>query len=43
MTPIVVYKFANCYHIKDNRGRLTLARSLGKAFILAEVWEYTGR
>jgi hypothetical protein len=39
MTPIVVYKSANCYYIKDGGDRLAVARSLGKAFILAEVWE----
>ncbi len=43
MTPIVVYKSANGYFTEDGSGRLAVARSLGKAFILAEVWECSGR
>jgi hypothetical protein len=43
MTPIVVYKSANGYFTKDGRSRLTVARSLGKAFILAEIWECSGK
>ena len=43
MTPIVVYKSGNRYYAKDDSNRLTVARALGKAFILAEVWECPDR
>jgi hypothetical protein len=43
MTPIVVYKSGKSYYIKDGSSRLAVARALGKAYILAEVWERPGR
>jgi hypothetical protein len=43
MTPIVVYKSGNGYCVADGSSRLEVARHMGKAFILAEVWEYACR
>lgn len=39
MTPIVVYKSGNRYYSADESGHLAAARDMGKAYILAEVWE----
>ena len=39
MTPITAYKSGNRYVVADYGSRLAVARYLGQAFILAEVWE----
>jgi hypothetical protein len=43
MTPIMVYKSGKRYFVKEGSSRLAVARALGKAYILAEVWERPGR
>ncbi len=39
MTPVTTYKFGDRYIIADGDNSLAAARSLGQAYILAEVWE----
>ncbi|HNT76044.1 MAG TPA: hypothetical protein PKH77_13600 [Anaerolineae bacterium] len=39
MTPIAVYQSGNQYLVTDGGQRLAVARYLGQAYILAEVWE----
>jgi hypothetical protein len=39
VAPIVVYKSGRCYTAADGSSRLAIAASMGRAFILAEVWE----
>jgi hypothetical protein len=39
--PIQVYKIEDVYYEEDGHHRTSVARSLGMAFISAEVWEYT--
>jgi len=43
MTPFVAYKSGNRYYVADGNGRLAAARYMGKAYILAEVWEWPCR
>lgn len=39
MTPIAVVKSGSRYIAANGDGRLAVARALGRAFVLAEVWE----
>ncbi len=39
MTPIAVVKSGGRYIAANGDGRLAVARALGRAFVLAEVWE----
>ncbi len=39
-TPIVVHKVGDGYYVEDGHHRVSVARSLGRAFIQAKVWEY---
>ncbi len=38
--PIRVYRVSSQYFVEDGHHRVSVARSLGMAFIQAEVWEY---
>ncbi|HET9911080.1 MAG TPA: ParB/RepB/Spo0J family partition protein [Anaerolineales bacterium] len=40
--PIVVHKIGEQYYVEDGHHRVSVARSLGMAFIEAKVWEYPG-
>lgn len=39
-TPIVVHKVGDGYYVEDGHHRVSVARSLGRTFIQAKVWEY---
>ena len=39
--PILVHKIGDIYYVEDGHHRTSVARSMGKAFICAEVWEYS--
>ncbi len=39
MTPLAVVKSGDRYIADNGDGRLAVARALGRAFVLAEVWE----
>lgn len=39
-SPILVHKVGNAYYVEDGHHRVSVARSLGMAFIQARVWEY---
>jgi hypothetical protein len=39
--PIRVHKIGEIYYVEDGHHRVSVARTMGKAFIPAEVWEYT--
>ncbi|HLO17685.1 MAG TPA: ParB N-terminal domain-containing protein [Anaerolineales bacterium] len=39
-SPIVVHKVGDRYYVEDGHHRVSVARSLGMAFIQAKVWEY---
>ena len=39
--PIRVHKIRDIYYVEDGHHRTSVARSMGKAFICAEVWEYS--
>ena len=38
--PIVVHKVGEQYYVEDGHHRVSVARSLGRTFIEAKVWEY---
>ena len=38
--PILVHKVGDHYYVEDGHHRVSVARSLGMAFIDAEIWEY---
>ncbi len=40
LTPIVVHKVGDGYYVEDGHHRVSVARSLGRTFIQAKVWEY---
>lgn len=40
--PIIVHKIGEQYYVEDGHHRVSVARSLGMAFIEAKVWEYPG-
>ena len=40
-SPILVHKVGNNYYVEDGHHRVSVARSLGMAFIQANVWEYS--
>jgi len=39
-SPILVHKFGEHYYVEDGHHRVSVARSIGMAFIEAKVWEY---
>ena len=39
--PILVHKIGEIYYVEDGHHRTSVARALGRAFISAEVWEYS--
>jgi hypothetical protein len=39
--PIKVHKIGDIFYVEDGHHRTSVARSMGKAFICAEVWEYS--
>jgi hypothetical protein len=39
-TPIVVHKVGDGYYVEDGHHRISVARSLGRSFIQAKVWDY---
>ena len=39
-SPILVHKIGEVYYVEDGHHRTSVARSMGKAFIYADVWEY---
>ena len=39
-TPIVVHKVGEQYYVEDGHHRVSVARSLGRTFIEAKIWEY---
>jgi hypothetical protein len=39
-SPIMVHKVGEYYYVEDGHHRVSVARSLGIAFIQAKVWEY---
>jgi hypothetical protein len=39
--PILVHKIGDVYYVEDGHHRTSIARSTGRAFISAEVWEYS--
>jgi hypothetical protein len=39
-SPILVHKVGDNYYVEDGHHRVSVARSLGIAFIQAKVWEY---
>lgn len=39
-SPILVHKVEDRYYVEDGHHRVSVARSLGMAFIQANVWEY---
>jgi hypothetical protein len=39
--PILVHKIGEVYYVEDGHHRISVARSMGRAFIAAEVWEYS--
>jgi hypothetical protein len=39
--PIIVHKVGEYYYVEDGHHRISVARSIGRAFISAEVWEYS--
>ena len=39
-SPILVHKVGDLYYIEDGHHRVSVARSLGIAFLRAKVWEY---
>jgi hypothetical protein len=41
LPPIIVHKLGEYYYVEDGHHRISVARSLGRAFISAEVWEYS--
>ena len=41
MPPIRVHKIGDIYYVEDGHHRTSVARSIGRAFICAEVWEYS--
>jgi hypothetical protein len=38
--PIVVHKVGDGYYVEDGHHRVSVARSLGRTFIQAKIWEY---
>jgi hypothetical protein len=38
--PIVVHKVGEQYYVEDGHHRVSVARSLGRTFIEAKIWEY---
>ena len=42
LPPVDLYKMGEIYFVKDGNHRVSVARSLGMAFIEAKVWEYPG-
>ena len=38
--PILAHKFGEKYYVEDGHHRVSVARSIGMAFIEARVWEY---
>ena len=38
--PILVHKIGEQYYVEDGHHRVSVARSIGKLFIQAKVWEY---
>ena len=38
--PIVVHKVGDQYYVEDGHHRISVARSLGMAYIQAKIWEY---
>lgn len=39
--PVRVHKIGEIYYVEDGHHRISVARSMGRAFLAAEVWEYT--
>jgi len=39
--PIRVHKIGNKYYVEDGHHRTSVARSMGREFISAEIWEYS--
>jgi hypothetical protein len=39
--PILVHKMDYVYYVEDGHHRTSIARSMGRAFISAEVWKYS--
>ena len=39
-SPILVHKVGDDYYVEDGHHRVSVARSLGMAFVQAQVWEY---
>ena len=42
-SPILVHKIGEHYYVEDGHHRVSVARSIGMAFIEAKVWEYPVR
>lgn len=38
--PILLHKIGGFYYVEDGHHRTSVARSIGRAYISAEVWEY---
>jgi hypothetical protein len=41
LPPILVHKVGAIYYVEDGHHRTSVARSTGRAYISAEVWEYS--